>query len=231
MCEKKDSMIVLACHGVYDPDLRTMYAEHTEDLEIFQADLEFALHCLRWRKNENPTLVISGGQTKIQRQCSEGRSYIQMARDLNLTVPPGVLLEDYALTSIENLLLSLYSFHIAHGHYPKKIYVISWEFKEERFKKTFAAINEWIDLECKWNPESDFTFLPVSNLTESELKHVEHAEKAYIQALENGLDKYYQDQKTRDLIKNRDPFETRKLAIERYKNYKLPEGFSGETTP
>lgn len=227
MCEKKDSIIILACHGVYDPDLNTMYAEHTEDEEIFKADLEFALHSLRWRKHENPTLVISGGATKIQRRCSESRSYLQMGKSMGLEIPSGILLEEYALTSIENLLLSLYIFHEKHGYFPQKIDVISWEFKHDRFQETFKAINDWINLDCKWL-DSDFRFFPVSNLAEDTLKYVLPKEEEYINDLKKGIDNYYANGKTQNLIKNRDPFQTRRLAIERYSKYNLPDGFLGK---
>ena len=223
MCEKNGSIIILACHGVYDLDLNTMYAEHTEDIEIFKADLEFALHSLRWRKNENPTLVISGGYTKIERRCSESRSYVQMAKSMGLEIPSGVLLEEYALTSIENLLFSLYVFHGKHGSYPQKIDVVSWEFKHDRFKKTFEKINEWIGLDCQWN-DSDFRFFPVGNLPEDELKkhNVTTNEKEYIRDLDKGIDNYYDNPKTQNLIKERDAFDMGKITRKRYKGYKLP---------
>ncbi len=104
--EREGTLVILACHGVYDYDLDCMYAEHPEDRPVYESHINFAFNHLKWRSYNSPLLVISGGFTKIQKYISESRSYIEMARKIGLNIPGNIELEEYALTSIENLLFS-----------------------------------------------------------------------------------------------------------------------------
>ncbi len=107
--DRQGTLIVLTCHCVYDPDLDRVYAEHEEDMPVYQSDVSFAFNSLKWIAEEDPLLVISGGKTKLERDCSESRSYVQWAAKLGIDFPrEKIALEEYAMTSIENLLFSLY---------------------------------------------------------------------------------------------------------------------------
>lgn len=159
--DRYGTLVVLACHCVFDPATNRIYAEHAEDRPIYEAHLSYAFKHLEWRANISPLLVISGGPTKVQRHCSESRSYIELAETIGLTAPANVELEEYALTSIENLLLSLYIYHCTRKVYPQSVEVISWEFKRARFEQTLQAINNWAQLGQEWPP---LKFFPVGDL-------------------------------------------------------------------
>ena len=48
MClEKKGTLIILTCHGVYDPDLDEMYANFPADRPIFETDIYLAFNSLK----------------------------------------------------------------------------------------------------------------------------------------------------------------------------------------
>lgn len=97
------------------------------------------MYHFRWRAAADPLLVLSGGRTQPQRSCAESRSYVELAQALDLTLSPEPVLEEYALTSIENLLFSLYAYHHTRQIYPAHIDVISWAFKRLRFEQTLEA--------------------------------------------------------------------------------------------
>ena len=186
--ERKGVLVVLACHCVYDPQTDAIYTDKPQfvnDRPVYEAHLEYAfrhLHlCINWLPNSDPLLVISGGFTKVQRNCSESRSYVEMARRMDLEIPSNLALEEFALTSIENLLFSLYAFHEAQGAYPAQIDVISWAFKRERFEATIKAINEWEQLGESWE---SIDFFPVGDLRQEEKKFVKSKiEQSYIDSL------------------------------------------------
>lgn len=217
--ERKGTLVVLACHCVYDPQLDCIYAEHPEDRPVYESHISFAFNHLKWRVDNDPLLVISGGPTKIQRYSSESRSYLEMAKQIGLSIPENTTLEEYALTSIENLLFSLYVYKDIRKVYPNGIDVISWEFKRDRFMKTQEAINDWGKLEETWE---SLKFFPVGDLWGKPKKYAEAVEKNYIESLINGLKSYYENPKTIDTIAKRNPFDSRPLVKNRYKNYPLP---------
>jgi hypothetical protein len=233
--ERKGTLIVLTCHCVYDPDLDRIYAEHEEDRPVYQSDVNFAFNSLKWMAEEEPLLVISGGKTKIERDCSESRSYVQWAIKLGIEFPGDkIALEEYAMTSIENLLFSLYVYVDTKKVFPKYINIISWEFKRRRFERTLAAINKWRNLQDWSTKQFDFystwppiRFIPVGDLwgipksfaQEEEDKEVELLE----QGAEHGIEQYYQNEAVQAKIKERDKYITRSLAAKRYSNYPLPE--------
>jgi hypothetical protein len=84
----------LACHAVFDPVLDRVYAEHPDDRRIYESHISYALRHLIWRSASSPYLVISGGYTKIERQCSEARSYLEIAQAKGLTTGKGAGLEE-----------------------------------------------------------------------------------------------------------------------------------------
>lgn len=152
------TLVVVACHAVYDRATDAIYTDQREflkDRPVYEAQLNYAIcHlrlCANWQSDSDPLLVISGGPTKPETPCSESHSYRDLAIHLGLALPDNLALEEFALTSIENLLLSLYVFHKKRGIFPNAIHVISWEFKRERSRKTLAAINRWPPLAESWD--------------------------------------------------------------------------------
>ncbi|MCP4987403.1 MAG: hypothetical protein GY928_15505 [Colwellia sp.] len=219
--EHKGTLVILACHAVFDPELNCVYAEHPEDRQIYEAHLDYAFKHMKWRTAVEPLLVISGGYTKIQRRCSESRSYLEMARMVGLQTPQDIAIEEYALTSIENLLFSIYVYHKTKGVYPASIEAISWEFKRERFEKTLEMINEWDQLKLKpWPP---LKFFPVGDLWGKPKQGALKDEKKYLDALKmNGIDGYFSDIKTKQVLEDRDVFDSRPLTKKVYTGYTLP---------
>jgi len=225
--DRRGTLVLLACHGVYDPDADTMYTDRPEfvnDRPAYEAQIDYAFrhlrYCTNWRPGSDPLLVISGSFSKQQRHCSESRSYLELARHMGLAVPDNVVLEEYALTSIENMLLSLYAYHDTRGAYPEAIDVISWAFKQRRFEVTLRAISEWTPLGEEWN---GLDYFPVGDLRRKERQAIERTiEQRYIDALERGLEAYYEVPETQTAIARRDPHNTRPRARKRYAGYPLP---------
>jgi hypothetical protein len=226
--ERAGTLVVLACHCVYDPEKDAIYtdkAQFVNDRPVYEAHIDYAFRHLRlcenWLPDSDPLLVISGGFTKPQRRCSESRSYVELAKHMGLVIPNNLALEEFALTSIENLLLSLYVYHETRSVFPKAIDVISWEFKRERFLKTMKAISGWAPLGQSWD---GLEYFPVGDLRIEERKFVlDTLERNYIESLQNeGLSGYYQNQETKAAITRRDVHDSRAQARERYGNYPLP---------
>ena len=226
------TLIILTCHCVYDPDLDCIYAEHKEDKPIYESDVRFAFNSLNWTNIENPLLVISGGKTKAEIDCSESRSYVRWAKKLNINFPKEkVAIEEYAMTSIENLLFSIYIYIEQKKSFPKDIIVISWGFKRERFEEASRAINQWQKF-IKWQQENrneffqgiqKIIFMPVGDLWGIPKNRSIDTEKQEVKLLTKGLENYYQQPGVIQKIKDRDSHDTRKKAAKRYQSFPLPE--------
>lgn len=217
--KREGTLILLTCHCVFDLGTGRCLAEHPADRPIYEAHLLYAFRHLEWRAGKSPSLVISGAPTKTECDCSESNSYIEMAKAMNLKIPTNVILEQHALTSIENVLLSLYAYHRARGTYPECIDAISWEFKRERFERTLDAINKWQPLGESWPP---LNFFPVGDLWGAAKANALRVERDYITALTEGLEQYYQSRQTQEILQKRDVHRSRPVAKEFYRAYPLP---------
>ena len=140
---KSGLLVILPCHCVYDRNSGKIYAEHHEDRPIYEAQIFYSFKHLEWRKDENPLLIMSGGFSKKELNISESQSYLYYAEDLELKIPNNIMLEEYALVSIENLLFSLYMYKLERNCYPETIDVISWSFKKYRYEAALKSINHW----------------------------------------------------------------------------------------
>ena len=217
--KREGTMVLLTCHCVFDVPTNSCYAEHPTDRPIYEAHLVYALQHCSWRAKANPSLVVSGASTKLERHCSESRSYIEMATAMNLKLPNNLILEEYALTSIENVLLGLYAYKTARGVYPESIEVISWEFKRERFQKTLEAINKWQAFGETW---VQLDFFPVGDLSGAAKAKALKVERDYIASLSQGLEGYYANPQTQETIQRRDVHNSRPTAKDIYHTYPLP---------
>ncbi len=230
-------LFILPCHCVYDTALNCIYAEHPEDLAMFLSDLGTACRLVReqWGNDEQKKeqlLVISGGKTKIERDCSESRSYAEWAGKKNIELPEKTYLEEYALTSIENLLFSLYIYADKIGHFPEIIQVLSWGFKEKRFKQTLEAIKDWEILK-EWSKEVwgwqnnnfyqwNLDYQPIGNPRGNVINKIQPIEDEEIELLKRGIEEYYKDKKVKEKLTRRDPFKSRSLATKRYEEQQYP---------
>jgi hypothetical protein len=217
--KRSGTMVLLACHCVYDPAIDRAYAEHEEDRPVYESHLVFAFNHLKWVAQEDPLLVISGGFTKVQKHCSESRSYLDLACKIGINVPSNVALEEYALTSIENLLFSLYVYREVRGMYPVAIDTISWEFKRNRFIETLNAINHWSEFEKTWD---GLRFYPVGDLSGGIRDKAIAKEDDYVKSLKEGLEQYYSSESVQEVIAKRDVWNSRPAVKRRYQGYPLP---------
>jgi len=216
---RQGTLVLLACHGVYDPLRDCFYAEHPEDRPIYESQLIYAVNHLRWRADTPHLLVISGGQTKREQACSEASSYLELAAALGLKLPKDVALEELSLTSVENVLLSLYVYHLRAGSFPEKIECISWEFKRERFQCALRAISNWPPLAEKWE---SLDFYPVGDLAGRQRERALAVERSYVGSLKVGLEAYYQNPDVQAVLRKRDIYASREAARRFFAGYPLP---------
>lgn len=219
MSIKSGTLVVLPCHGVYDPITRRIYAEHPDDEPIYEAQIFYAFKHMEWIKLKNPLLVISGGFTKKELKISESQSYIDFAEDTKLKMPKNIAIEEFALVSIENLLFSLYKYKITTGYFPNDIHIVSWEFKKDRYFAAFEAIKMWPLLR---ESLGELEFFSVGNLVGNSLRAVQSIEKQYIEMLAQGLQAYYQNPRIKKLIKERDVYNMRQDTKQAYKGLPFP---------
>lgn len=104
-------------------------------------------------------VIFSGGQTREEAgPLSEGQSYWRVANHFNwwghVSVKSRAICEEYARDSFENVLFSLARFREYTGTYPGRMTVVSWAFKDERFKLHVEA--------CRF-PCDRYTFVGVNN--------------------------------------------------------------------
>lgn len=88
----------------------------------------------------------------------KAESYRDVAEQTNwygyLEVRERTLLEVFARDSFENVLYSVACFRAKIGHYPTKLTIVGWQFKEERFDLHRLAI-QW--------PQERFLYVGVNN--------------------------------------------------------------------
>ena len=217
---RRGTLVVLACHCVYDPERNAIYTDRPEfvrDRPVYESQIDYA--CRHVRMCDDPLLVISGAYTKPQRRCSESRSYAEWADRLGLHLPEATMLEECGLTSIENLLFGLYVYREARGVYPERVDAISWEFKRQRFLETMRAISAWAPLGESWDR---LDYFPVGDLRDEGKQQVEPVEAGYIESLREGLEAYYRNPVTQAAIARRDVYGMRDAARDRYRAFPLP---------
>jgi len=216
---KSGLLIILPCHGVYDQNTQKFYAEHPNDQPVYKDQIIHAFNLLNKYNRNNPLLIISGGYTKEQIKISESESYLDYAEDLGLKIQDNIVVEEYALVSIENLLFSIFKYHRLRKCYPEKIIIISWDFKKDRYNAALRAINEWSKLNARF---LDCSVSTVGELEEELLQKVIEIERQYINSLTQGLPAYYQNSRTKQLISERDVYNTRKVIEQVYPDFPMP---------
>lgn len=217
--ERFGLMVVFPCHCVFDHSRDCIYAEHPEDRPIYESQLAYTFKHLIWRRALDPLLILSGAPTKREVEYSESRTNVELAKANNLPLPQNVALEEYALTSIDNLVLSLFVYHMLRNAYPQTIDVISWGFKRERFEATLDAINTWSRFGESW---ASLNFFPVGDLWGAPKQGALAVEREYITSLESGLEAYYANPITEGRVRQRDVHQSRSKAKEFYYRYPVP---------
>ncbi|CAO3693250.1 unnamed protein product [Umbelopsis ramanniana] len=148
------SLIMVPGHAIYhgvmnDLDLNKDEGWTLEEfqkggqIKVFMNHIKKGIELLQ--EDEKSLLVMSGGETRpLAGPLSEAQSYWQIAQYyLSKTTSSSSLsriaTEEHARDSMENLLFSICRFYELTGNYPKKITVIGFEFKKERFIKIHRA--------------------------------------------------------------------------------------------
>lgn len=212
-------LLILACHGVFDPQVGCIYAEHPEDAAIYESQLLCALRCLDWMRGRDPLLVISGGATKPQRRCSESRSYVEWAQERGVSLPSGICLEEYALTSVENVLFGVHAYVMARGAIPRSLSIVSWEFKRAMFAAAVDALRAW---HPAFRDLPSLHYVPVGDILGSERASAAVMEARYVELLSAGVSEYYRDEEVKRLIARRDVYGSRDDAKRFYNGFALP---------
>jgi hypothetical protein len=128
-------VLILCCHGVYHRG--KFYAERPQERIVYENHIRNSFALLREKRFD--LLIISGGYTKDQEEKSEARGYLDWADDLGLERSGvKILLEEFARSSVENLLFSVCRFYQYYGCFPEEIgaYTLTW--KDRWFKDVIA---------------------------------------------------------------------------------------------
>jgi len=138
------------------------YQKQQDFAKIIYSHISKGVELAKWDRTS--LLMFSGGQTrKDVGPTSEAASYYYVAKyrklfDDSPNILDRVFLEEHARDSFENLLFSICRFHEVTGHYPKKITMVGFDFKKDRFVKLHRYAIKF--------PEAQFTYVgirPVSS--------------------------------------------------------------------
>lgn len=187
--ENIENLIILPCHSIFAPELNKNFKDdETVDPQIIGQDPEnWLLESFQTESNdqisflkhielslnelnsnlEDSVLVISGGFTKSKIEKSESSSYYELAQKSNLLKKfpnlikgENILLEEYARDSYENILYSLVTFYQKFGKFPKKVSVVGFGFKRERFLLSHLTTFGYYNSPMLGNSELNLNKLP-----------------------------------------------------------------------
>lgn len=141
-----DTLIILPCHSIWKdgPSLGENRAEwHLASFQLEGYDhLCFKEHITKsvelLEHDTSSLLVISGGQTKVEcPNISESLSYFNLLLKLNRNCEliDRITTEEFARDSLENVIFLICRYYEMLNRYPKKIKIVGFKFKRERFLK------------------------------------------------------------------------------------------------
>ena len=121
----------------------------------------------RWRKSQRAAAFL-GGKTKSDAGAiSEASSYWQVSKafdwfGVDVGVQSRVFTEEHARDSFENLFFSVNRFYELTQRFPRKITIVGFRAKRERFEK--------LHLNAIAYPEANFTYIGTVSLNERRWK-------------------------------------------------------------
>jgi hypothetical protein len=147
-----DVLVIVCCHSIFhgtDPSNESHWAlqpfqrsttskpgEHTTFLEHIRMALNF-------QEASDRAVVFSGGHTNLDYpDLSEARSYWNAAAAVmdGPETLKGVVLEEQATDTYQNLLFSILKYHAVKARYPGSIVVVTHDFKSQRVNLHRQAI-------------------------------------------------------------------------------------------
>ncbi|OJJ36460.1 hypothetical protein ASPWEDRAFT_25929 [Aspergillus wentii DTO 134E9] len=153
-CAHCSHLIIVCCHAIYLGGPTHGFSEDEWLIESFQRGetptftrhIEAGVQALA--DDPSGLLVFSGGPTKRPRtDLTEGESYLSVAKENNyfshssMINPAQVIAETHATDSYQNVLFSILRFRTYTGSYPKRVTVVTHEFKRKRFMEChFPAV-------------------------------------------------------------------------------------------
>jgi len=126
---KQKRLLVLCCHGVYHK--KEFYANYPSEAEFYKEHIRESLNALKEGKYD--VLIISGGYTKYPVEKSEARGYLDWSDDLGVARTGLVILEEYARSSVENLMFSMCRFYEYFNDSPEAVGACTLHWKKDWF--------------------------------------------------------------------------------------------------
>ena len=133
MAERK-KLLVLCCHGVYHKG--EFYADYPNEAEFYKEHIRESYNALK--EGTYDVLIVSGGCTKYPVEKSEARGYLDWSDDLGLARTGLVILEEYARSSVENLLFGMCRFYQYFRYFPDEVGACTLHWKKDWFEQVIA---------------------------------------------------------------------------------------------
>lgn len=151
---RKRTLAIVCCHAIYkgseptdENNWRLQSFQRSSGLKpgehlTFLRHIDTAVELLE--SSSVGSVIFSGGPTNPDvADLSEARSYLNALKYTRRDAIEGILLEERATDSYQNLLFSIVLFRQTYGYYPRETVVITHAFKRDRFLDLHAKAIRW----------------------------------------------------------------------------------------